>query len=264
MSARRACKLAQIVRGTWYYRSQARDQSALRMRIRDIANSRPRFGYERITIMLRREGWHVGRKHVHTLYCLEGLQLRMRTKRRKCVSLHRGPTPQPTGPNQYWAMDFVHDQLADGRKFRVLTVIDKWSRESVTLEVDFALNGDRVVAAFERLAKQRPTPKAVTVDNGPEFTSKALDEWVYRHNVQLDFIRPGKPTENGMIESFNGRLRDECLNAQEFTSIDDARTKLAAWRTDYNEHRPHGSLGHLTPKEFIEQGQANSSRAAKL
>jgi len=121
ISARRACKLAQIVRATWYYRSQARDHSALRMRIRDIANSRPRFGYERITIMLRREGWDVGRKHVHTLYCLEGLQLRMRTKRRKCASLHRGPTPQPTGPNQYWAMDFVHDQLADGRKFRVLT-----------------------------------------------------------------------------------------------------------------------------------------------
>ena len=234
------------------------------MRMREIANSRPRFGYERITVMLRREGWPVGRKRVRRLYRQEGLQLRMRCRRRKKMSLHRGPTPKPTGPGQYWAMDFVHDQLASGRKFRVLTVIDQWSRESVLLEVDFALTGASVVRAFDRLASMRPLPMAITVDNGTEFTSRALDEWAWRHRVQLDFIRPGKPVENGMIESFNGRLRDECLNTNVFTSIDDARRTLEAWRQDYNEHRPHSSLGHLTPREFIREGQGNPSQAAEF
>lgn len=234
------------------------------MRIREIANTRPRFGYERITVLLRREGWPVGRKRVRRLYRLQGLQLRMRCRRRKKMSLHRGPIPRPTGQGQYWAMDFVHDQLASGRKFRVLTVIDKWSRESVLLEVDFALTGASVVRAFEGLGATRPLPLAITVDNGTEFTSKALDEWAWRHRVQLDFIRPGKPVENGMIESFNGRLRDECLNTNVFTSIEDARRTLEAWRQDYNEHRPHSSLGHLTPREFIRKGQDNPSRTAEL
>lgn len=255
MSTVRCCALARITRASWYYRSHARDQNALRMRIREIAQARPRFGYERITVMLRREGWPVGRKRVRRLYRLEGLQLRMRCRRRKRHSLHRGPTPAPSGPGQYWAMDFVHDQLADGRKFRVLTVVDKWSRESVLLEVDFALTGASVVRAFERLARQRSLPQAITVDNGTEFTSKALDEWAWQHKVQLDFIRPGKPVENGMIESFNGRLRDECLNTHAFLSLEDARQKIHAWGADYNEHRPHSSLGHLTPREFIQRGQ---------
>jgi putative transposase len=251
-------------RSTWYYRSQAKDQSALRMRIRDLAQARPRFGYERIMVMLRREGWPVGRKRVHRLYCLEGLQLRMRGRRRKKISLHRGPTPLPTARCQYWAMDFVHDQLITGRAFRVLTVVDKWSRESILLEADFSLSGQRVIDAFERLGASHELPRAITVDNGTEFTSKALDEWAYRHGIQLDFIRPGKPTENGMIESFNGRLRDECLNVHEFLSIDDAREKLEAWRIDYNHHRPHGALGHLTPSEYAKRGQEPLSEAARF
>jgi putative transposase len=155
-------------------------------------------------------------------------------------------------------MDFVHDQLITGRAFRVLTVVDKWSRESILLEADFSLTGQRVIDAFERLGEEHPLPVAITVDNGTEFTSKALDEWVYRHGIQLDFIRPGRPTENGMIESFNGRLRDECLNVHEFTSIDDARKKLEAWRIDYNQHRPHSSLGHLTPSEYAIRGQKST------
>lgn len=264
VSAVRSCALAKITRASWYYRSRAKDQSALTMRIREIANARPRFGYERITVMLRREGWPVGRKRVRRLYRQEGLQLRMRCRRRKKMSLHRGPTPRPTGPGQYWAMDFVHDQLVDGRKFRVLTVVDKWSRESVLLEVDFVLTGMSVVRAFDHLSKQRSLPQAITVDNGTEFTSKVMDEWAWRHGVQLDFIRPGKPVENGMIESFNGRLRDECLNVNAFTSIDDARQKIHEWGHDYNEHRPHSSLGHLTPREFIEQGQDNPSQVGRL
>jgi putative transposase len=264
VSARRACGLAGIQRATWYYKSQAKDQSALRMRIRDLAQARPRFGYERITVMLRREGWAVGRRRVHRLYCLEGLQLRMRRRRRKVISLHRGPTPAPTAAHQYWAMDFVYDQLVSGKPFRVLTVIDKWSRESILLEADFSLNGRCLIEAFERLGPQHPLPRAITVDNGTEFTCKVVDEWTYNHGIHLDFIRPGRPTENGMIESFNGRLRDECLNVHAFESIEDARQKLEAWRNGYNQHRPHGSLGHLTPSEYALQGQQATSKAARL
>ena len=257
MSVKRACRLALLQRATWYKRSQAKDQTPLRMRIRDIANARPRFGYLPIQVMLRREGWMVNHKRVHRLYRLEGLQVRMRVRRRKRVSLHRGPVPIPTAANQHWSMDFVHDQLADGRRFRVLTVIDQWSRESLSLESGFSLSGKDVANALEQLSWERPLPKAITVDHGTEFTSKVLDEWAWQRGVQLDFIRPGKPVENGLVESFNGRLRDECLNVTEFTSLEHARATLTRWQDDYNQQRPHGSLGHLTPSEFAKRGQAN-------
>jgi putative transposase len=150
-------------------------------------------------------------------------------------------------------MDFVADTLLDGRRFRTLTVVDNWSRHSQLIEVDFTLTGTRVVAALERVAKHSGYPKMITVDNGSEFSSKALDAWAYAHGIELDFIRPGKPVENAVIESFNGRFRDECLNANVFISLHDARQKIEAWRIDYNEHRPHGSLGNLTPREFAEK-----------
>jgi len=264
MSKKRSCRLTLLQRATFYYRSRAKDQTVLRMRIRELAHSRPRFGYERIHILLRREGWRVGRNRVHRLYRLEGLQVRMRVRRRKHISLHRGPVPVATARNEYWSMDFVHHQLTNGRKFRVLTVIDKWSRESVLLEVGFSLTGQSVVDAMQRLCLSRALPKAITVDHGTEFTSKSLDEWAWHHQVKLDFIRPGKPTENAFIESFNGRLRDECLNANEFASIDDAKQRIEAWRQDYNHHRPHSSLGHLTPIEFATQGQETASEMTKL
>jgi putative transposase len=188
------------------------------MRIRDIAYARPRFGYLRIQVMLRREGWTVNHKRVHRLYRLEGLQVRMRVRRRKRISLHRGPVPIPTAANQHWSMDFVHDQLADGRRFRILTVMGQWSRESLSLEAGYSLTGKDVAEALARRSGRRALPKAITVDHGSEFTSKLLDEWAWHKGVQLDFIRPGKPAENGLIESFNGRLRDECLNGTEFAS----------------------------------------------
>jgi putative transposase len=255
VSTVRACRLARLQRASWYYRSRARDQSALRMRIRDIAQARPRFGYQRIHIMLRREGWHVNRKRIHRLYRLDGLQVRMRVRRRKRMSLHRGPVPHAAARNQHWSMDFVHDQLLDGRRFRVLTVIDQWSRESVLLEAGFTLTGQSVASALERVSASRSLPKAITVDHGTEFTSKALDEWAWRRGVELAFITPGRPMENGLCESFNGRLRDECLNANEFVSLDDAKARIEAWRRDYNEHRPHSALGHLTPSEYANRGQ---------
>lgn len=248
----------------WYAKSQARDQSALRQRIRDIAMNRPRFGYLRVLVMLKREGWQVGKKRVYRLYRLEGLQLRMKVKRRKRIALLRGKVVPATGANEHWSMDFVHDQMHDGRRFRILTVIDQWSRESVSLEANFRLTGRCVGKALDQAAEQRGWPRAITVDNGTEFTSRALDEWAYRRGVKLDYTRPGKPTDNGLIESFNGRLRDEFLNVNEFITMLDVREKLKAWQDDYNHRRPHGSLGNLTPSEFATMRSGQPNQAAAL
>src|SRR5262245_15890643 len=178
LSIQRSCRLSMVRRSTWYYRSQARDQSALRQRIRDIAAARPRFGYQRIHVLLRREGWKVNRKRIHRLYRPEGLPVHMPGGRRK-RSLHRGPVPRPTAANVHWSMDLVHDQLLDGRAFRVLTVIDQWSRESVLVEAGHSLCGKDVAEALNRVSWTRSLPKAITVDHGTEFTSKVLDQWAW-------------------------------------------------------------------------------------
>ena len=206
-------------------------------------------------MLLRREGWPINRKRVRRLYRLEGLQVRMRVRRRKHMALHRGPAPVAAGPRERWSMDFVHDALADGRPFRILTVVDQWSRQSPVLEVAASMSGMTVGAALDRVLGPSTAPRSITVDHGTEFQSRALEDWAWRRGVQLDFIRPGKPLENAFIEAFNGRLRDECLNVHQFASIVDAQTKIEAWRIDYNQRRPHGSLGHLTPNEFITQRQ---------
>jgi putative transposase len=258
----RACRLARFSRAGFYRKSQAKDQSALRLRIREIAHARPRFGYQRIHVMLRREGWPVNKKRVRRLYRMDGLQLRTRIRRRKHMCLHRGPVPVPSAPHERWSMDFVHDQLFDGRPIRILTVVDQLSRESPLMEVGFAMSGQRVADALDARPGTGALPVSITVDHGTEFTSKALEDWAWRRGVKLDFIRPGKPTENGHIESFNSRLRDECLNVMQFMSLEDARAKIEAWRVDYNQHRPHSSLGHLTPSEFIQSRQGNQARKA--
>ena len=265
MSISKAIRLAQFSHGGWYFKSHAQDQSALRLRIREIAHARPRFGYQRIHVMLRREGWPVNRKRVYRWYRLEGLQIRMRVRRRKHMCLHRGPVPQAQRTHERWSMDFVHDQLFGGRPFRVLTLVDQFSRQTPLLEPGFSFCGRDVVAALDRAIERTGTPVSITVDHGTEFTSKALEEWAYRRGVKLDFIHPGKPTENGHIESFNGRLRDECLNVMQFLSLEDARAKIEAWRIDYNGHRPHSSLGHLTPIEYARKRQEQrTSEAANL
>lgn len=232
------------------------------MRIRELAHARPRFGYNRIWVLLRREGWLVNRKRVRRLYRLEGLQVRMRVRRRKHIALHRGPAPTPVGPTERWSMDFVHDALADGRPFRVLTVIDHWSRQSPILEVASSMSGRTVAAALDRAIGAGPVPRSITVDHGTEFMSRALEDWAWQRGVQLDFIHPGRPVENAYIESFNGKLRDECLNTHQFLSIADAQTKIESWRRDYNEQRPHGSLANLTPGEFVARYQ--STRIANV
>jgi putative transposase len=255
VSCARACRLAQFGRAAWYRQSQAKDQTALRLRIRDLAQARPRFGYLRIWVLLRREGWAVNRKRVRRWYRLDGLQLRMRVRRRKHIALHRGPAPVPVGPQERWSMDFVHDTLADGRPFRILTVVDNWSRSSPVLAAEFRMSGERVSRVLDRVLGDRPGPRSITVDHGTEFQSRALEDWAYRRGVQLDFIRPGKPVENAFIASFNGRLRDECLNAHQFATLAEAQAIIEAWRVDYNTRRPHSSLGHLTPSEFVRQRQ---------
>jgi putative transposase len=254
-STLRACRLAHFSRSAYYRRSTKRDFAGLQLRIRDIAHARPRFGYRRITAQLRREGWAVNYKRVHRLYQLEGLQIRMRVRWYKHMCLHRGVAPRATRAVERWSMDFVHDQLFDGRPLRMLTVVDQFTRLSPLVEPRFSFKGRDVAAALEGVTAQGGVPLSITVDHGPEFISWALEDWAWRHHVTLDFIHPGKPTENGHIESFNGRLRDECLNVTQFFSLEDARAKVEAWRVDYNEHRPHSSLGNLTPSEFSRRRQ---------
>jgi len=235
----------------------------LRGRILDIAKARPRFGYLRIHILLRREGWRVNKKRVYRIYIEEGLQVRTKI-RKKHVSQPRVKLPVPSRVNERWSMDFIHDSLSNGRKFRVLTVVDQFSRECPVLGVDSSLSGKKVVEYLEQVREVRGLPKAITVDNGSEFTSKALDAWAYKNGVHLDYIRPGKPVENAFIESFNGRLRDECLNANMFFSLEDASSKLEAWRQDYNNFRPHTSTDGIPPAEFAAKHREGSKIAKKL
>ena len=199
--------------------------------------------------MLRREGWKVNTKRVYRIYREENMGVR--TAKRKKRSTHlRIPLPKPIAPNQRWSMDFVSDRLTDGRWFRILTVVDQYTRECLCAHADRSQTGEKVVMQMKRLAALRGAPESITTDNGGEFAGKAMETWAYKNAVKLDLIRPGKPVENGYIESFNGRLRDECLNGEIFFNLADAREKLDRWRRDYNDHRPHSSLDDRTPAEF--------------
>lgn len=252
VSRRRVCGLLLFCRATFYYRSHRKDETPIRMRLRELAQIRPRWGYLRLHVLLRREGWKVNKKRTYRIYREEGLSVR--TKQRKKRASHLRVVPAAaTQPNERWAMDFVHDQLMSGARFRALTVVDTFTRECPVIAVDTSFSGKKVAAALDALAAHRGYPKVITVDNGSEFYSKEMDAWAYRRGVRLDFIRPGKPVENGFIESFNGRLRDELLNAELFSDLVDARKKLEAWRRDYNGNRPHSALSGMTPTEFAEQ-----------
>jgi putative transposase len=219
--------------------------------MKEIASSRPRFGYLRIHTVLRREGWLVNKKRVHRIYKEEGLFLRTKTiRRRKHGAILRVPPPTPAQINEVWSMDFVHDELADGMKFRALTIVDKLSREALAITVDFRFTSNQVIETLERLRVERGLPEIISVDNGSEFTLRALEQWAYLNEIKIHFIRPGKPSENGHIESFNGRFRDECLNTHCFLSMREAQSLIEAWREDYNHYRPQSSIGNLTPREF--------------
>ena len=233
------------------YEPKENNDDVLRKRLRELADLRKRFGSPRLHIMLQRENLVVNHKRTERIYKEEGLALR-RKRRRKGAAGVRVVMPAAERPNQMWSMDFVTDSLITGRKFRALTIIDNYTRECPAIEVDTSLGGRRVIEVLERLEATRGLPEVITVDNGPEFAGKALDEWTYRKGIKLNFIRPGKPVENAFAESFNGRLRDECLNINWFLSLKHAREVIEAWRIDYVEVRPHGALKGQTPKEYAE------------
>lgn len=261
LSERRACELVGIQRSSYRYGARRPEPAGLRGRLRALARERRRFGYRRLTVLLRREGWPVNHKRVYRLYGQEGLQVRRR-KRKRIGAAERQLFTIPTRPNQRWSMDFVSDALADGRKFRSLNIVDDYNRECLAAEVDTSITGTRVVRVLERLHERRGLPEVVVTDNGPEFAGRALDLWAYQQSVKLRFIEPGKPVQNALIESFNGKMRDECLNEHWFGTLAEARQAIEAWRKDYNEVRPHSSLGNRTPSEFTACGATLRSPTA--
>jgi len=250
VSERRACGRMELHRATGRYQRRRREDPGLRQRLRELAESRKRFGYRRLHVLLVREGWRVNHKHVYRLYLEEKLVLRRKRGRRRRAGARIAPPPAPTRPDQLWTMDFEQDAFASGRRFRTLNLRDGFTREALEIEGDTSLPGLRVVRVLEGLKQQGRKPEAIVIDNGPEFISQVVDRWAYENGVQLHFITPGRPMENGYIESFNGKFRDECLNENWFTDLVDARQTIAAWKWDYNYVRPHSALGYLTPMEF--------------
>ena len=244
VNERRACRVARVPVSTFRYDSRQEPRTAL----------------------LNREGWKVGKKLVFRLYREEGLTLRHKPRRRRSASLHRHERFRPTAPNQVWSMDFVPDQLADGRRFRALTIMDVFTRESLAIEVGQRLKGENVVSALNEIRQKRGVPKFLFCDNGSEFTSQIMDLWAYHNQVQIDFSRPGKPTDNAHVESFNGTLRAECLDVHWFATLTEAKQVIESWRREYNESRPHRSLGERTPSfawHIALNGDLPSSQAAE-
>jgi putative transposase len=250
MSERHACRLMGLARSTQRYQSRKAERDAgLRERLRQLAVKRMRFGYRRLTAMLVRAGVEVNHKRVYRLYREEGLAMRIRQRRRirwKGAAI----SPAAAKPNQRWSIDFVSDCVSTGKVIRMLTMVDDCTRECPAIEVDTSLGGLRVRRVLDRVVAERGLPEAIVLDNGPEFRGRALAAWSEERGVRLEFIQPGKPVQNAYVESFNGRLRDECLNANWFTSLRDARRKIEAWRRDYNQERPHSSLDYMPPEEF--------------
>ena len=251
VSIRRACAVIPYRRQSWYYRPVDRDDGVLRQRVNDIAASRVRYGFWRIFTLLRREGWKDNHKRVYRVYCEERLNLRTKRPRRSKAAAHRQHHPCASNIDECWSMDFVSDQLFDGRRFRALTVVDNYSRFCPLIYAGQSIKGEDVVHQLRQLSR---VPQRIKVDNGSEFISKALDKWAYENNVVMDFSRPGKPTDNAYIESFNGSFRDECLNINWFLSLEDARQKIEDWRIEYNGYRPHSSLEGKSPAEILEAG----------
>jgi putative transposase len=249
LSGRKACWLVNLSTSVFRYQPKQNDDELVRQRLRELAEKRKRFGSPRLHILLKREGLVINHKRTERLYREEGLALRKK-RRRKGAAGSRVVLPIPQCINERWSMDFVTDSIVTGRRFRALTIVDDYSRECPAIEVDTSLGGRRVVGVLERLAETRGLPEVITIDNGPEFAGRALDEWAYRKGVKLNFIRPGKPIENAYAESFNGRFRDECLNTNWFLNLGHARNVIEEWRRDYNEVRPHSSLKGATPKEY--------------
>jgi putative transposase len=267
VSERRACTMVGVCRMTVRYRSRRPDDGRLRERMKALAHERRRFGYRRLHILLRREGYVVNHKRLFRLYREERLMVRRRGGRKRAMGT-RAPIAVPLLPNDRWSLDFVSDQLLDGRRFRVLAVVDDCTRECLTLVADTSLSGLRVARELDRLIVERGKPRTIVSDNGTELTSNAILTWADQCHVGWHYIAPGKPMQNAFIESFNGRMRDELLNETLFRSLSHARSALEGWRRDYNTDRPHSRLGWLTPAgcaaTFTLAAQAASTRRAPL
>ena len=251
LSERSACSLIDLSRSTFRYKSKDKNDHHIRIRMREIAQEKSRYGYRRIHVILKREGLSINHKKTERIYREEGLSLKKRKKKRHKSTL-RVPISKPEFLNEVWAMDFMSDSLYNGRRFRVLNIIDIMNRECLVSEVDTSISGKRVARILDRLLFLRGKPKTIVCDNGPEFTSIAMDQWAYRNDIELRFISPGKPIENAFIESFNGKFRDECLNDHWFMNFHDARKKIDAWVYEYNYERPHSSLDNMTQIEYGE------------
>lgn len=261
-SQRRACRIVGIAPRVYRYRSKRPDDEELRVRLRELASERRRFGYRRLHVLLKREGVDVNWKKLYRIYREERLSVRKRGGRKRALGT-RGPMTIPQGLNQRWSLDFVSDSLVDGRRFRILCVIDDFSRECLATVVDNSISGERVTRELDKIASRRGRPNMIVSDNGTEFTSNAMLQWQEERKVEWHYIAPGKPMQNGFVESFNGRLRDECLNEHLFNSYAHARDLIEDWRNDYNQTRPHSSLGWLTPIEFTNRSNMdhNMNRA---
>ncbi len=247
VSQRRVCELLNVAESSQRYVSRKNDE-ALRQGLMAVAREKPRWGYRRLQLKLEERGMHVNHKRVYRVYREAGLLIRR--KRRKRLLRAGFVRPLVTGANQEWALDFVHDAAESGRKFRVLSVLDVYTRECLALEVDTSFASRRVTRELERIVAERGVPEAIRCDNGPEFTSRHFLAWGIERKIELVHIEPGRPVQNAHVESFHGKLRDECLNASWFGNLFEARVKIAAWREEYNEERPHSSLGYLAPREF--------------
>jgi len=257
----KACGLMQTQISSMYYRHQGYKDGALREALRAAASKRTRWGYRMLTYLLRREGFKDNHKRIYRVYREEGLQVKIR-KRRKTARWRGEKLSKTTAANQQWSMDFMSDQLANGRRIRTFNVIDNHTRKCLAIEVDFSFGGQRVSRVLDRLVKEHGHPEQIIMDNGPEFTSKAMDRWGYEHRVKLHFIEPGKPMQNGFIESFNGTLRDECLNENWFKDVAEAREITENWRIDYNNNRPHGSIGAIPPEQYASMSSSSQTALA--
>ena len=263
MSERRACEVIGTDRTSVRYRALRPDDGALRERLKALAQERRRFGYRRLHVLLRREGHAVNRKRVQRLYREERLTVRRRGGRKRAIGTRR-PIEPPLHPNQRWSLDFIHDQLTDGRRFRILAVLDDCTRECLGLIADTSISGRRVARELDDMIRQWGRPSTIVSDNGTELTSNAILSWADDTGVGWHYIAPGKPQQNGVIESFNGRLRDELLNETLFRSLPHARAVLEAWRGDYNETRPHSKLGWMTPRAYATSIGSDPGRGAAL
>ena len=256
---RRACRLVGMEAKTYRYVSTRPDEAGLRAQLKQLANERRRFGYRRLHILLKRAGVAINHKKLFRLYREERLTVRRRGGRKRALGT-RAPMTLPQGPNQRWSLDFVSDVLADGRRFRVLVVVDDFTRECLALLVDTSLSGARVVRALDAIVGLRGRPLMIVSDNGTELTSRAVLQWQEDAGVEWHYIAPGKPVQNAFVESLNGRFRDECLNEHMFRGLPEARRIIEEWRRDYNAHRPHTSLGGLTPAEFAARSRKDRNQ----